>query len=90
MKTIDSITGDLAEILSNFQGREYSGTINQQTMFLQDLGFSSIDVVILGETLEGHYGVKLPFGNFISELAGQQKLDLNIGELALFLQKHID
>ena len=83
--TTDSVIAELAEILSDFNGREYSGTINGDTLFMQDLGFSSIDVVILGETLQNHYGVEIPFGDFINQLSKQQVQDVQIGALAEFL-----
>lgn len=89
MKSTDAIIEDLAGILSNFQGREFSGVIDSNTMFLADLGFSSIDVVILGETLETHYGTSLPFGAFLTELGQRDVQDLNIGELAAFLAKQV-
>ena len=85
MKTADHILEDLAGILSNFQGREYSGTIDRETRFIGDLGFSSIDVVILGETLETYYDKKLPFGAFLSELAKKKVQDVSLGDLADFL-----
>ena len=89
MPAVDAIVADLATILSNFQDREYSGTIDHHTLFIQDLGFSSIDVVILGETLERHYDQQLPFGNFISELGKQNVQDVQIGTLAEFLASNI-
>lgn len=89
MKSTETIIADLAGILADFQGREYSGVIDGNTMILADLGFSSIDVVILGETLESHYGTSLPFGAFLAELGQRNVQDLNAGELAAFLQKHV-
>ena len=89
MKTADHILEDLAGILSNFQGREYSGTIDRDTKFIGDLGFSSIDVVILGETLETYYAKKLRFGAFLSELAKNNVQDVKIGDLADFLHQQI-
>ena len=85
----DSFVCDLAGILADFQGREYTQPIDRNTMFLADLGFSSIDVVILGETLETKYETKLPFGAFLSELGQRNVQDLNIGELADFLEQHV-
>ena len=57
------ILDDLAVILGNFHGREYSGRIDADTMFFADLGLASIDAVVLGEMLETKYGRKLPFGD---------------------------
>lgn len=81
---------DLAMILRNFHGREYSGTIDRETRFFGDLGLASIDVVVLGEELERFYGKPLPFGELLADLGGRVDRDLCLGELADFLTRHLD
>jgi acyl carrier protein len=85
----NEIVADLGRILSDFNGREFSGRIDADTLFMRDLGFSSIDVVILGEVLESHYETKISFGDFINELRARNALDVMIGDLADFLQKNL-
>ena len=70
------ILADLAGILRNFHGREYSGAIGPETRFFADLGLASIDAVVLGETLEAHYGRPLPFGDLMAELGSRADRDL--------------
>ena len=84
-----AILDDLGAILRNFHGREYDGPIGRDTRFFADLGLASIDAVVLGETLENHYGCKLPFGELLAELGRRTDRDLRIGELADFLQLHL-
>ncbi|MBX6314735.1 MAG: acyl carrier protein [Isosphaeraceae bacterium] len=84
-----AILADLARLLANFQGREYSGPINAQTRFFADLGLASIDAVVLGEALQAHYGRPLPFGELMAELGRREDRDLTIGELAAFLARHL-
>jgi len=79
----------LTRILGNFHGREYSDPIGPETRFFADLGLASIDAVVLGETLEHHYGRKLPFGDLMAELGQRQDRDLRIGELADFLRRSL-
>lgn len=76
---------DLRELLSSFQGREYSGEINEETLFFGDLGFVSIDAIVLGETLEAHYGRSIPFQRFLAKLADENVQDIAVGRLAEFL-----
>lgn len=85
----DTILADVAGILANFQGREYSGPIDGDTLFFADLGLASIDAVVLGETLEQHYGRRLPFAEMMAELGRREDRDLRIGELAAFLARHL-
>ena len=77
----------LAELLSNFQGREYSDEITSETMFFGDLGFVSIDAIVLGETLEQQYGCPIPFQRFLGQLAEENVQDIAVGRLAQFLNE---
>ncbi|MEW4568190.1 acyl carrier protein [Tautonia sp. JC769] len=83
------ILDDLARVLSDFQGREYSDLIGPETRFFADLGLASIDAVVLGETLQAHYGRPLPFGELMAELGRRSNRDLSMGELASFLARHL-
>ncbi len=83
------ILADVARILSDFQGREYSGPIGRETRFFADLGLASIDAVVLGEVLQEHYGRPLPFGDLMAELGKRADRDLSIGELADFLARNL-
>ena len=88
-KTPEQIVDDLAGILRNFQGRQYLGEIGSQTLFFDDLGFVSIDAVVLGETLQEHYRQDFPFHQFLESLRDREVLDIRIGELAAFLHEHL-
>ncbi len=90
MKTRRELVDDLAGLLRRFGGREYSGPIDPATRFFADLGFSSIDAVVLAETLEQRYQRKFPFHEFLAELRHREVTDIEIGELALFLEWHWD
>ena len=83
------ILADVARILSDFQGREYSGTIDRETRFFADLGLASIDAVVLGEMLQEHYGRPLPFGDLMGDLGRRADRDLSIGELTEFLARNL-
>ncbi len=83
------ILADVARILADFQGREYSGSIDRETRFFADLGLASIDAVVLGETLQDHYGRPLPFGDLMADLGRRADRDLSIGELADFLGRNL-
>lgn len=85
----DALVADLAGLLRDFQGREYSDAIGRPTRFFADLGFASIDAVVLGEALEKRYGRKLPFHQLLAELGQRQAEDFTVGELADFLARHL-
>ena len=51
---------------------------------------ASIDAVVLAETLQRHYGRKLPFNAFLAELGRRGATDLSVGELVEFLHRSLN
>jgi acyl carrier protein len=64
---------------------EYSDEITLDTFLLEDLGLESIDVVVLGEFLEEHYGQSFPFTEYFTELAQQEIRDIRVSDLVDFI-----
>jgi acyl carrier protein len=89
MPTTDQYVADLASLLSDFQGRVYLDAIDAETLFFTDLGFASIDAVVLGETLQTRYARALPFHRFMQQLMQQGATDVRVGDLALFLAREL-
>ena len=88
-RTADEVLTDLAGIVRDFNRREYSAYIGPHTLFFGDLGMVSIDAVVLAETLEGFYNQTFPFNEFLAEVGQREARDLELGELAAFLHKHL-
>lgn len=89
-RTLEQVMAELADLLRNFEGKEYSGEIGPKTQFFNEMGFASIDAVVLGEKLEDFYGCKLPFHLFIADLRERNVEDIEVGELAAFIQRHLE
>ncbi len=79
----------LADILRNFEGQEYSGHIDRDTLFFGDLGFASIDAVVLGEKLEERFGQRFPFNELLMELQAEGVEDIAIGRLSAFVYRNV-
>jgi acyl carrier protein len=88
-REFEDILEDLARILQNFHGREFSGDIGPGTRLFADIGLASIDAVVLGETLEEHYARPLPFHTFLADLGRRSVRDVELGELAGFLHRNL-
>jgi acyl carrier protein len=88
-RTYDQVMDDLRQVLANFEGKEYSGEIGPKTQFFGEMGYASIDAVVLAEDLEEFYGRKFPFHEFVDELRDREAEDLEVGQLAEFLQRHL-
>jgi acyl carrier protein len=89
-RTKEQIQNDVSDMLRNFNGREYSGDIGPRTCFFGDLGLASIDAVVLGETLEEHYGRRLPFHLFMADLGRRAVRDIELDDLVAFLHQHLN
>lgn len=69
---------------------EYSGEITPETMLFADLGFESIDAVILSSFVQEHYGRTFPFPELLAEIGQRQVKDLRIKELVTFIHHHLN
>ena len=69
---------------------EYSGEMTLETTLLEDLGLESIDVVVLGEFLEEHYGQTFPFTEYFTELSQQKISDIRLSDLVDFIYENFE
>jgi len=93
MKTLtqDSVLVDVLSLLKELaRDWEYSGEITPDTWLFADLGFESIDAVILASFVQRHYGRPLPFPQLLAEIGQREVKDLRIGELVGFIHQHLN
>uniref|UniRef100_Q026V5 Putative acyl carrier protein n=1 Tax=Solibacter usitatus (strain Ellin6076) TaxID=234267 RepID=Q026V5_SOLUE len=69
---------------------EYSGEITPDTLIFADLGFESIDAVILASFVQKHYGRPFPFPQLLAEIGQRDTKDLRISELVGFIHQHLN
>jgi acyl carrier protein len=80
----------VVELLQDFEGRQYSAAITRDTYFFADLGFASIDAIVLGEHLEQRFAQPIPFASFLSGLAQSDVNDISVGQLIDFLNEVLE
>jgi acyl carrier protein len=66
---------------------DYDGVIDENTGLFGDLGYESLDLVVLGASLQERYG-KLPFSEFLADLGRRDAADCTIGMLVHFMIEH--
>jgi acyl carrier protein len=91
MKHVDpEVLDAVLDLLSELSGDwEYDGEIGPDTCFLADLGFESLDIVVLSTLIQQRYG-RLPFAEYLEEL-GQRPVDerdVSVAELVEFVCEH--
>jgi acyl carrier protein len=81
----ERVLGDVLALMGELAGDwEYEGELTAETGLFGDLGFESLELVILGSSLQERYG-QLPFAEFLTMIGLQGKKDVSIGELVRFV-----
>jgi acyl carrier protein len=90
-RTSEQITRELAEVMARaFPEKDLPAAVGPTTRAFADLGLASIELVVLGERLEQFYGRRLPYGPFLASLRNRGADDLELGDLIVFLQQHVN
>ena len=86
-----AIMADMLELLAQLaKDWEYSGAITPETLLFEDLGFESLDIVVLGASVQEKYGMQMPFAEFLVDLGQREVRDISVGELVAFVQEQLD
>ncbi|MBV9745353.1 MAG: acyl carrier protein [Acidobacteriia bacterium] len=89
--TQEIVLTDVLDLLQQLaRDWEYSGEITPDTWLFGDLGFESIDAVILASFVQEHYGRPFPFPELLAEIGQRQVKDLKIRELVEFIYQHLN
>jgi acyl carrier protein len=85
-KVLDDVLGLMTQLAGDW---EYSGVITPETRLLADLAMESLDLVVLGTSLQERYG-RLPFSEFLAEIGQRpvEERDVSVGELVAFVGRH--
>src|SRR5688572_24596637 len=81
---------EILDLLQELAGDwEYSGEITSQTRLLADLGLESLDLVVIGTSIQQRYG-RLPFSEFLVEIGERpiSERDVSVAELVAFVSGH--
>ena len=86
-----AITSDVLTLLNQLaRDWEYSEEITPDTLLFADLGFESIDAVVLASFVQDHYHRQMPFPQLLAEIGQRDTKDLRIGELVRFIHLHVN
>lgn len=89
MGSMDSrILADVLDLMGTLAGDwDYDGEISQDTLLLSEMGFESLDLVVLGTAIQERYG-RLPFAQLLADIGQRESRDLSVGELVEFIERH--
>jgi len=67
---------------------DYPDPVRAESLLFTELGFESLDAVVLCTAIQEHYQTPMPFAELLAEI-GQQQRDLSIDELTDFVDAHL-
>lgn len=68
---------------------EYDGEITMHTYLFSELGFQSLDAVVLGNTLQEQYGRPIPYADLLADIGRRTFNDVTVGEWSDFTYRHV-
>ena len=75
----------LAELSADW---DFDAEVGPDTLLFTQLGMESLDAVVLGVSIQEHYGRQMPFAELLTSL-GEQRRDLSVRELVDFVHEHL-
>ena len=89
--TREAVLADVLNLLNQLaRDWEYSGEISPETYLFADLGFESIDAVVLASFIQERYKQQFPFPQLLAELGQREVKDIRLGELVDFIHCHLN
>ncbi len=68
---------------------DYSRPVQSSTLLFSELGFESLDAVVLGASIQEHYRCPMPFAELLAEVGQRPVRDLSVAELTGFIERQL-
>lgn len=81
------VLGLLQELVRDW---DYARPVGPETHLFSELGFESLDAVVLGTAIQEHYQRPMPFAELFAGLGQREVRDLSVAELVEFIGAHLD
>jgi acyl carrier protein len=69
---------------------DYAGPIEPGTLLFSQLGFESLDAVVLGTAIQDHFKRAMPFADLLADVGQRQVRDLSVDELVRFVASNLE
>ena len=83
----EAVLAEVLELVNELAGDwEFDGEVTADTFFLADLGLESLDLVVLGTSIQYKYGA-LPFAEYLAELGQRpvEERDVKVSDFVDFI-----
>jgi acyl carrier protein len=86
----EQILGYVLQVLEELRAEwDYSAPIGPHTRLVADLTFESLDLVVLGTSIQEHYQAQIPFAEFLAEIGQRAQRDATVAELVDFVHRQL-
>ncbi len=85
-EVMNTVLSLLTQLASDW---EYDGEINADTYLFSELGFQSLDAVVLGNSLQERYSQPIPYADLLAEIGQREFNDITVGEWVEFTFRHL-
>jgi acyl carrier protein len=82
---LDYILQMLGELTQDW---DYPEPVGPESLLFTQIGFESLDAVVLCTAIQEHYQTPMPFAELLAEL-GEKQRDISVNELADFVDTHL-
>lgn len=90
-RTKQEIMNEVLNLLTQLASDwEFEGEIGAETRLFSDLGFQSLDAVVLGNSLQERLGRPIPYGELLIEIGQRPFNDVTVGEWVDFTWRHLE
>lgn len=83
----ETVLAEVLDLVNELAGDwEFDGEVTPDTYFLRDLGLESLDLVVLGTSIQYKYG-PLPFAEYLAELGQRpvEERDVRVADFVDFI-----
>ncbi len=88
--TQQAVSQEVLALMTQLAGDwEYDGEISMDTYLFSELGFQSLDAVILGNTLQERYAKPIPYSELLADIGQRSFNDVTVGEWVNFTYRHL-
>jgi acyl carrier protein len=82
---LDYLLQKLSELTQDW---DYAEPVRAESLLFTELGFESLDAVVLCTAIQEHYQTPMPFAELLADI-GREQRDLSLAELADFVATHL-
>ena len=72
------------------QDWDYSEPVGPDTLLFSEMGLDSLDLVVLGTGMQEHYGMQMPFAEFLASVGERGQRDVAVNELVDFIDSQVN